>query len=102
MLTSLPVSFSTVSQGDTNGRGREGPTNTSFKISGPAFVEPEVFPGSVGDEIATPAMRKLVGNYIDVLTILNNNHELSSQLQTASTKQSTVHTLEIMLGVANV
>src|SRR3546814_7203675 len=34
-------------------------------IGGEAFVEPEIVPGRVGDEIARPAMRKLVRDHAD-------------------------------------
>ena len=35
------------------------------------FIQPEMLPGAVGDEIATPAMRQLVSDNINILPILN-------------------------------
>lgn len=45
--------------------------NPSFEVHGPAFVQPEMFPRAVGDQVTTPAVSQLVRNNIDVLAILN-------------------------------
>ena len=43
--------------------------DAAFEVDGPAFVEPEVFPGGVADEVAGPAVGEFVGNNVDILTV---------------------------------
>mmetsp|Transcript_29219 Transcript_29219/g.41127 ORF Transcript_29219/g.41127 Transcript_29219/m.41127 type:complete len:241 (-) Transcript_29219:549-1271(-) len=40
--------------------------DSSFQIHSEAFIEPEVFPSSVGDEVSSPAVRNFVSNDISV------------------------------------
>lgn len=47
-------------------------TYPSFKVSSPTFIEPKMFPWSIGDEIATPAMSKFMSDYIHILPILGD------------------------------
>jgi hypothetical protein len=49
----------------------DGSQNPSLEVHGPAFVQPEMLPRAVGDQIATPAVSQLMRNDIDVLAILN-------------------------------
>jgi hypothetical protein len=46
--------------------------NSSLEVNGPAFVQPEMLPRAVGDQVATPAVSQLMRNNIDVLAILAN------------------------------
>src|SRR3546814_3601377 len=53
-------------------------------IGGEAFVEPEIVPGRVGDEIARPAMRKLVRDHADQALVAGDDRrseEHTSELQ---------------------
>lgn len=43
--------------------------NSSFQIGCPAFVQPEVLPTSIANQIPTPGMTQFVRNNINVLPI---------------------------------
>lgn len=45
--------------------------NPSLEVNGPAFVQPEMLPRAVGDQVTTPAVSQFVRNNINVLAILN-------------------------------
>ena len=47
-----------------------GSQDSSFEVDGPTFIQPEVLPRCVGDQISTPAVSQLVGDYVNVLTVL--------------------------------
>ena len=47
----------------------DGCLDTSFEIDCPAFIEPEVLPGSVRYQVAGPRVRQFVCNNVDILTI---------------------------------
>jgi hypothetical protein len=72
--------FDGVSQGFPSNDGREvavglavnSSQDPSFEVDGPTFIQPEMFPRSVGDQVATPAVSQLVCNDIDILTILRS------------------------------
>lgn len=65
-------------QGFPSNDGREvavsfavnGSQNSSFEIDGPAFIQPEVFPRCVGNQVTAPAVSQLVSNDINVLAVL--------------------------------
>jgi hypothetical protein len=46
-------------------------TYSSLEICGPAFIQPEGFPGPSRDEISTPAMGEFVSYDVDVFSVLN-------------------------------
>jgi hypothetical protein len=47
----------------------DGGLDAALEVRGPAFVEPEVLPGGGGDEVAAPAVREFVRDYVDVLLV---------------------------------
>jgi hypothetical protein len=44
--------------------------NSPLEVNGPAFIQPEMLPRAVGDQVTTPAVSQLVRNNIDVFAIL--------------------------------
>lgn len=56
--------------------------HSSLQIGCPAFVEPEMFPRGITNEVATPTVSKLMCYYIYILTILfrreYSQHRLNS------------------------
>jgi hypothetical protein len=71
-------------------------TYPSLKIDSPTLVEPEVLPRGTSDQVATPAMCKLMCNHIDILSILVS---LVSQGYCIIVLTSQPSTFDIMLGV---
>lgn len=91
--------------GVNTGYSKEGRTNPSLKISCPALVQPEMLPWSTGNKVAAPAMRKFMCDDINVFAILMWLPVRDTHIQRK--REGLVyctgfHTLEIMLGVANV
>ena len=46
-----------------------GSSNSTFKVGGPAFVQPEVLPARCTDKVTGPRMRQLVCDDVDVLLV---------------------------------
>lgn len=71
-------------------------TYPSLQVGGPALVQPEVLPRSIGHEISTPAVGQFVSNDVDILSILVR---VRSRVLVFDDRSNT---LEMMLGVAKV
>lgn len=54
-------------------RSMEFSIDASLEISRPAFVEPEVLPAGIGDEIPRPRMAQLMRDDMDVLSIARDH-----------------------------
>src|ERR1700761_276291 len=50
-----------------------GGLDAAFQVCGPAFVEPEVLPRCVGDEIATPCVGELMCDDVYVLSVTGDD-----------------------------
>jgi hypothetical protein len=72
-------------------------THPSLEIDRPAFVQPEVLPGSIGDKVTTPAVGKLMSNDIDVFPVL-----ILRLILIIRRPGQLKSTLEMILGVAKV
>lgn len=43
----------------------------SFQVSSPALIKPKMLPRSIRDKVTTPAVSELMGNNVNVLSVLN-------------------------------